>query len=119
MKNLDLEIEKQKRELIDIRAERIQLRTDYLETIVGCQYCEMQKLEGALSHLKEFEIELRKRNVQCHIMGMTDGTGAIFFPKADYDKAVEALDVVEGRANPTAAPPEQKQDKLAKKHRSR
>ena len=117
--NLDMKIEEQKRELNDICSERIQLRTDYLETIVGCQYCEMQKLEGEISHLKDFEIELRKRNVQCHIMGMTDGTGAIFFPKADYDKAVVALDVVEGRANPTAAPPEQKQDKPVKKHRSR
>ncbi len=57
--------------------------------------------------------------MQCHIMGVSDGTGTIFFPKADYDKAVEALNAVEGRANPTAAPPEQKQDKLAKKHRSR
>lgn len=117
--NLDMEIEKQKRELNDIRSERIQLRTDYLETIVGCQYSKMQKLEGELSHLKYFEIELQKRNVQCHIMGMTDGTGAIFFPKADYDKAVEALDVVEGNANPTVAPPEQKQNKPLKKHRSR
>lgn len=52
-------------------------------------------------------------------MGMTDGTGAIFFPKADYNKAVEALNAVEGRANPTDAPPEQKQNKPVKKHRSR
>ena len=116
--NLDMEIEKQNRELNDIRAERIRLRTDYLETIVGCKYCEMQKLEGEISHLKDFEIELRKRNVQCHIMGMTDGTGAIFFPKADYDKAVEALNVVEGRVNSTTVPPEQNQDKPLKKHRS-
>ena len=118
LRNLDIEIEKQKRELIDIRAERIQLRTDYLETIVGCQYCEMQKLEGAISHLKDFEIELRKRNVQCHIMSLSNGTGAIFFPKADYDKAVEALNVVEGRVNSTTVPPEQNQDKPLKKHRS-
>ena len=79
----------------------------------------MQKLEGEISHLKDFEIELRKRNVQCHIMGMSDGMGTIFFPKADYDKAVEALNVVEGRANTTTVPPEQKQDKPLKKHRSR
>ena len=78
----------------------------------------IKKLEGEISRLKDFEIELRKRNVQCHIMGMSDGTGTIFFPKADYDKAVEALDVVEGNANPTVAPPEQKQDKPLKKHRS-
>lgn len=113
-----MEIEKQKRELNDIRSERIQLRTDYLETIVGCQYCEMQKLEGEISRLKDFEIELRKRNVQCHIMSLSNGTGAIFFPKADCDKAVEALNVVEEKTNLTTAPPEQKQDKPLKKHRS-
>jgi len=114
-----VEIEEQKRTLNYIRSERILLRTDYLETIVGCKYFEMQKLEGNISHLRNFEIELRKRNVQCHIMSMSNGTGAIFFPKADYDKAVEALNVVEGRVNPTTAPPEQKQDKPVKTHRSR
>ncbi|MBQ7980592.1 MAG: MobA/MobL family protein [Oscillospiraceae bacterium] len=119
LRNLDMEIEKQKRELNDICSERIQLRTNYLETIVGCQYCEMQKLEGDISHLKDFEIELRKRNVQCHIMGMFNGTGAIFFPKADYDKAVEALNAVEKRTNPITAPPEQKRDEPVKKRRSR
>ena len=119
LRNLDMEIKKQKRALDGIRFERIQLRTDYLENIVGCQYSEMQKLEGEISHLKDFEIELRKRNVQCYIMSMSDGTGTIFFPKADYYKAVEALNVVEGRTNPTIAPPEQKQDKPVNKHRSR
>ncbi|HCS31544.1 MAG TPA: hypothetical protein DIW32_02720 [Eubacterium sp.] len=119
LKNLDMKIEEQKRELNDIRSERIRLRTDYLETIVGCQYSEMQKLEGEISHLKDFELELRKRNVQCHIMSISNGTGTIFFSKADYDKAVEALNVVEGRANPTTVPPEQKQDKPVKKHRLR
>ena len=39
--------------------------------------------------------------------------------KEYYDKAVEALNVVEGRANPTTVPPEQKQDKPVKKHRLR
>lgn len=119
LRNLDMEIEKQKRALNDILSERIQLRTDYLETIVGCQYSEMQKLEGEIQHLKDFEIELRKRNVQCHIFGISDGTGTIFFPKTDYDKAAEAWNVVEGRTNPTAAPPEQKQDKPVRKYRSR
>ncbi len=79
----------------------------------------MQKLEGDISHLKDFELELRKRNVQCHIMSISNGTGTIFFPKADYDKAVEALNVVEGRANPTTMPPKQEQDKPVKKYRSR
>ena len=79
----------------------------------------MQKLESDIQHLKDFEVELQKRKVQCHIFGMSDGTGAIFFPKADYDKAVEAWDVVEKRNNPTASPPEQNKDKPVKKRRSR
>ena len=79
----------------------------------------MQKLESDIQHLKDFEVELQKRKVQCHIFGMSDGTGAIFFPKADYDKAVKAWDVVEKRNNLTASPPEQNKDKPVKKRRSR
>lgn len=119
LKNLDMEIEQQKRSLENIIKDRSSLRKDYLEAVVGCRYAEMQLFSNKLSYLEKFKCELQKRNVPCHILGKFNGIGTIFFPKADYDKATEAWNVVERRENPTAVLPEQKQDKPVKKHRSR
>lgn len=119
LRNLDTEIKKQESEIKNLISERSQILKDYLETVVGCPYSEMQPFSNELSYLEKFKSELQKRNVLCHIMRKPDGTGAIFFPKSDYDKAAGAWNVVEGRTNPIVTLSEQKRDKPVKKHRSR
>ena len=117
--NFEMAIEAQKQEVEQVVQARKLLRKEYLETELDCASSEMHQLMADLHLLKQFAKELRKRNVPCHLSTKDSKTGAIFFPKADYNEAVEAWNIVEGRKNPTAAPPEQKQYNPIKRHRSR
>ena len=119
LSNLEMAIEAQKQEVEQVMQARKLLRKEYLETELGCASAEMHQLMADLHLLDQFAKELRKRNVPCHLSNKNSKTGTIFFPKADYNEAVEAWNIVEGRKNPTAAPSEQKQDNLMKRHRSR
>ena len=146
--NCNAEIARLESELAYLSEERNKLNKEIIENIVGCPFSEMRMFHYTSDYIQAVEQELIKRGARCVRTKVDDVTDKVFFSATDAEIFTEVqnylhcvyelvpningreaswLEMIaeyERRADENIkshnnTPPEQKQDKPVKRHRSR
>ncbi len=146
--NCNAEIARLESELAYLSEERNKLNKEIIENIVGCPFSEMRMFHYTSDYIQAVEQELIKRGARCVRTKVDDVTDKVFFSATDAEIFTEVQNYLhcvyelvpningreaswfemiaeyERRADENIkshnnTPPEQKQDKPVKRHRSR
>lgn len=113
--NTDIEIQKLRDSLIQIKAERNSTITETIESIVGCKLTDMIFVDSkANSDFKQMKAAASQIGIPICVIDRKTGGQVMYVAKQDMQRLAAAM-----KQNQSITAPEPKQDKPVKRHRSR
>ena len=90
-RNLEMEIAALERQMQDLRDDRRQELTNYIEANLGCKPSEVCSIRQERAELEQIEKFLQSRNVPCELMIYNSDKYELLIPKSDRERALALL----------------------------
>ena len=119
-RNLETEISALERQMQDLRDDRRQELTNYIEANLGCKSSEVCSIRRDRSELEQIEKYLQSRNVPCELMIYSEDKYELLIPRADRERALALLNQPNTEhKNMDTQPNTQQNQATPKKHKPR